>query len=166
MTLLDRVLDALMATLMATAVGVAVAAVFFRYVIERSLVWSFEASLALLCYMTFVGAYVALRRGAHLRVDVLVVRLPLPLRGLVFLMCQAIIAAVCIVMIYWGTQQTLKFADRTTTVMELPLGYLYVVVPLSGLGMLIECVLQTFRGLRRLRAGNPPDDGSDQFSLG
>lgn len=133
--------------------------------LERSLSWSFEASLALLTYMTFIGAYLALRRGAHLKVDVIVRRFPLRGQAALFVMNQLIIAGVGLVMLVWGGEQTVKFAARTTTVMELPLGFLYFVVPFAGLGMLVEAVAAIKKGIERVRRGEPPESDSDPFTI-
>jgi TRAP-type C4-dicarboxylate transport system permease small subunit len=134
-------------------------------VLERSLSWSFEASLALLTYMTFVGAYLALRRGAHLKVDVIVRRFPLRGQAVLFVVNQLMIAGTALVMLIWGGEQTIKFAARTTTVMELPLGFLYVVVPLAGLGMLVDAIVTTKKGVERVRRGEPPESDTDPFTI-
>ena len=154
-----------MAALMAAAVTIAFLAVIFRYVIGQSLSWSFEALLALLTYMTFIGAYLALRRGAHLRINLIVKLLPPIGQTGVFVFNQVVIGLVALVMLLWGGEQALKFAARTTTVMQMPLGPLYAIVPLSGMAMLVESVIAIVRGLRRVRAGLPAEREEDQFSL-
>ena len=50
--------------------------VFFRYALNDSLFWSEELGRMLLVWLTFCGAAVAYRRGAHIGVDTLVQRLP------------------------------------------------------------------------------------------
>ena len=69
--LIDRIIDAIMAVILAASVVIAFIAVVFRYVLNSALSWSFEVSLILLTYLTFIGSYTALRRGAHLKVDVI-----------------------------------------------------------------------------------------------
>lgn len=163
--MLNRVLEAIVAAIMAVTVVIAFAAVIFRYVIGQALTWSFEALLALLVYMTFIGAYLALRRGAHLKIDVVVRMLPLRAQAGLFLFNQLVIAGVGAVMLIWGSQQALRFAARQTIVMELPLGPLYGIIPLCGLGILIEALLRIPAGLRRVGQGLAPEDESEGFSL-
>jgi TRAP-type C4-dicarboxylate transport system permease small subunit len=163
--MLNRVLEAIVAALMAATVVIAFAAVFFRYVIGQALGWSFEALLALLVYMTFIGAYLALRRGAHLKIDVIVRMLPLRAQAGMFLLNQLVIAAVGMMMLIWGTQQAVRFAARHTVVMELPLWPLYGLIPLCGLAFFIEALSRIPGGLRRARQGLPPESEDQGFSL-
>lgn len=162
MRALDRIINALLALILLALVGVAFTAVVFRYVLGSALSWSFEASLILLTYLTFLGAFVALRQGAHLQVNVLVAALPLPLRGMTFVVTHLVVLGICTVMTVWGTEQTLKFADDTTTMLNLPRGLIYVIVPLSGLAMALETLIRLTRGVQRLARGESPDPGVDQ----
>lgn len=163
--MLNRALEAIVAAMMAATVAISFAAVIFRYVIGQSLGWSFEASLALLGYMTFLGAYLALRRGAHLKIDVLVQLLPLRAQTGLFIFNQLVIAAVGAVMLIYGSVQTWRFAARESVVMELPLGFIYAAIPLCGLGLLVEALLKIPTGLRRARQGLTPEDEDAGFSL-
>ena len=144
---------------------IAFVAVIFRYVLDAALSWSFEASLILLTYLTFVGCFAALRRGAHLKVDVLAHALPPPARLVAFVAAQVVILAVCTVMVIWGAEQTMKFGSQTTTLIEMPRGPLYAIIPLSGLAMAIDTLARLVRGLRRAAQGEPPETEADSFSL-
>ncbi|WP_137389032.1 TRAP transporter small permease [Rhodoligotrophos defluvii] len=161
--MLNRLLEVIVAVLMAATVVIGFAAVVARYVVGQSLGWSYEAMQALLVYMTFVSAYLALRRGAHLKIDVLVRMMPISGQTVLFLLNQAIIAAVGFVMFWWGGEQALRFWSRETLVLELPLGPLYGIIPLAGLGILIEALIVIPAGLRRARAGEAPDQVPDAF---
>lgn len=50
--------------------------VFFRYVLESSIDWSFELTTFLFAWLIFLGAAWGVRIGAHIGVDVLVKNLP------------------------------------------------------------------------------------------
>lgn len=165
MRLVDRIIDAIMAGILAVSVLIAFVAVIFRYVLDAALSWSFEASLILLTYLTFIGCFAALRRGAHLKVEVIAHALPAPARLLVFVAAQLIILGVCLVMIVWGTEQTLKFAGQTTTIIGMSRGPLYAIIPLSGLAMAIDTLVRLARGLKRAARGEPPETEDDSFSL-
>ncbi len=58
---------------MAAVIGLQV---FFRYALNDSLFWSEELGRLILVWLTFLGASVAYKRGAHIGVDALVNALP------------------------------------------------------------------------------------------
>jgi TRAP-type C4-dicarboxylate transport system permease small subunit len=120
----NRVLEAICAAILATTVLIAFTAVIFRYVIGSALSWSFEASLALLTYLTFIGCYLALRKHSHLKVDVLVRMLPRLGQAIVFAVNQLLIAGIGAVMLYHGARQVLLYQSQNTLVMEIPVGVL------------------------------------------
>ncbi|CAB5138540.1 hypothetical protein D3OALGB2SA_4087 [Olavius algarvensis associated proteobacterium Delta 3] len=165
MLLIDRIIDAIMAGILAASVVIAFVAVIFRYVLNSALLWSFEVSLILLTYLTFIGSYAALRRGAHLKVDVIANMLgPIP-RTVVFMLAQVVILGVSIVMVIWGTEQALKFASQTTTILEMPRGPIYAIIPLSGLVMGIDTLARLIRGLRRAVHGEAPEQPEDNYDM-
>ena len=149
--MIDKILEAVCAAILAATVLIAFIAVIFRYVIGAALSWSFEASLALLTYLTFIGCYLAMRKHAHLKVEVLVARFPLPAQATVFAFNQLVICAIAAVMVIYGTRQVVLFHSQTTLVMELPLSLLYIAIPLSGLLMALQAVMELFDGLGRWR---------------
>jgi TRAP-type C4-dicarboxylate transport system permease small subunit len=106
-----------------------------------------------------------MRRAAHLKIDVVVRRLPLAGQAVLFVFNQLVVAGVGAVMMIWGAEQALRFWSRESLVLELPLGPLYGFIPLSGLGIMIEALWAIPGGLRRVRRGLPPEDESVGFAL-
>ena len=160
--MIDKILEAICAALLAATVLITFIAVIFRYVIGAALSWSFEVSLALLTYLTFVGCYLAMRKNAHLKVEVLVMRLPVPAQIVVFVFNQVVIFAIAAVMVIFGTRQMVMFHSQTTLVMELPLGLLYAAIPLSGMLMGLQTVTELLGGVRRWRRSEPIFDAGDE----
>ena len=147
--MINRILEAICAAILAATVLIAFASVIFRYVIGSALSWSFEASLALLTYLTFVGCYLALRKQSHLKVEVLVEKLPPAGQLACFAMNQCLIFAIGVLMLYQGGRQTLLFMDQTTLVMQISKGFLYVAIPLSGALMSLDALAAFVAGWRR-----------------
>lgn len=154
MAFLDRMLEAICAALLGATVLIAFIAVIFRYVIGASLSWSFEASLALLTYLTFLGSYLAMRQRAHLKVEVFAAKLPIPLQLVIFTINQAIVLAIAAVMIFYGAKQVAMFFSQTTAVMQIPIGWLYIAIPLSGALIGLQGTVETAAGIRRGCAGH------------
>jgi TRAP-type C4-dicarboxylate transport system permease small subunit len=159
---IDRILEAICAALLAATVLITFIAVIFRYVIGASLSWSFEASLALLTYLTFVGCYLAMRKNAHLKVEVLVSRFPALGQALVFTLNQCVILAIAAVMVIYGVRQMVMFHSQTTLVTELPLSLLYAAVPLSGVLMALQSITELFGGIGRWRRREPVFMSNDE----
>ncbi|WP_370286374.1 TRAP transporter small permease [Pseudooceanicola nanhaiensis] len=155
--MINRILEAIIAALLVAAVGVAFVAVIYRYALDSALSWSFEVSLALLTYITFLGAYLALRKGAHLRVTILTDRMPRAVRGVAFLVNQVIIAIIGWIMFWDGGRQVLRFADQTTNVLEISTAWYYAAIPVAGILMLIDAACMTVLGAIRLSRGDDAD---------
>lgn len=155
--MINRILEAILAGLLVAAVVVAFVAVIYRYALDSALSWSFEISLALLTYITFLGAYLALRKGAHLRVEILVDRLPRPVRGLAFLLNQALVGVLGWIMAWHGGRQVLRFTDQTTTVLEISTAWYYAAIPIAGALILADAVVIGSIGAVRFIRGEEAD---------
>lgn len=151
--MVNRILEAICAVILAATVLIAFASVIFRYVIGSALSWSFEASLALLTYLTFIGCYLALRKQSHLKVEVLVGKLPPAGQLACFVMNQSLVVVIGLLMVYQGGRQTLLFMDQTTLVMQISKAYLYAAIPLSGALMSLDSLAVLVSGLRRCARG-------------
>lgn len=156
--MINRVLEAICAALLLATVVIGFMAVIYRYVFDNALSWSFEALLGLLTYITFIGAYLALRKNAHLRVDLLASALPRPGRLILFLCNQALIGLIGLLMLRQGWRQTVLFQDQTTQVLEISNAYLYAAIPVCGLLICIDAITRIFIGLRRFSTGQEPFD--------
>ncbi|MEQ8357066.1 MAG: TRAP transporter small permease [Kiloniellaceae bacterium] len=84
-------------------VALTLAQIFFRFVLDRPLIWSEELIKLLLVWVTFVGAAVVSWDARHLNVDVLFSRLPYRLRRAV----QFLNAAVAIAFLGFLIEPTL-----------------------------------------------------------
>ncbi len=69
------------------------AGVIARYVFHRPLVWSDELASALFLWLAMLGAAIALRRGEHMRLTVVLNAVPPALRGCLEALGSAIVAA-------------------------------------------------------------------------
>ena len=150
--MINRILEAICAALLLATVVIGFMAVIYRYVFDNALSWSFEALLGLLTYITFIGAYLALRKNAHLRVDLLASALPRPGRLILFLCNQALIGLIGLLMLRQGWRQTVLFQDQTTQVLEISNAYLYAAIPVCGLLICIDAITRIQnRPRKRLR---------------
>ncbi len=110
--------------------------VILRYGFNYSLAWSEELVREVIIYTTFIGASAAMKRRVMIRIDAsvqLLPRLKIPLTYFSNLMVLFFSA----VMIYYGwiiaALQVQTF--QKTIIMEIPLVFLYALMPLMGVLM-------------------------------
>lgn len=76
----ERLVEWLMALALAVMVALIFGNVVLRYVFNSGWAWAEELSRLMFVWLIFLGAILALRRHAHLGVELLQARLPSPLR--------------------------------------------------------------------------------------
>jgi len=76
----ERLVEWLMALALAIMVALIFGNVVLRYVFNTGLAWAEELSRLMFVWLIFLGAILALRRHAHLGVELLQARLPRPAR--------------------------------------------------------------------------------------
>lgn len=146
--------------------------VLLRYVLGVSTVWQLELSTYLLMFAAFVGGAYGLKHGDHVKIDVLVDRLPektqlyarllASVLGFLFIVVVGLIAYV----LWWGTAES----GRTSgTAWNVPLTYPYLIVPL-GMTLIALQYLVIIAGILRLitsgRTGERPPDKSEDLEGG
>jgi len=122
--------------------------VFFRYVLENSLSWSEELARYLFIWLTFLGASIAMRENAHIKVSEIVglvknkklnaiLRLAACVAGIVFLyilMTNSLVVA----------QRVLSLGQVSPTMEFLPIGITYFAIPIGCFFMLLNLVEQAY----------------------
>lgn len=154
--MLDRFIGAycrLLSWLMALALAVMVVLVFtnvvMRYAFSSGITLSEELSRWLFVWMTFMGAIVAMKDGAHLGSDTLVSRLPLAGKKLCFVLGHLLMLFVCWLLFKGSYEQTLINLDSTSAVMELSMGIFYG----CGVVAAVSLALILLRNLWRMLTG-------------
>ena len=135
---IDRSLTATLITLMIVMVITVSWQVITRYLLNSPSSYTEELATYLLIWISLLGAAYALRVRAHLGIDILVRRLGAQRR------LQMRLAAYLIVIIFslvalvfggsWLVYVTLDL-NQLSAAFQVPIGYVYLVLPLSGLLM-------------------------------
>ena len=125
--------------------------VILRYFLNYSISWGEELTRYAIVWMSFVGAGMGIRKGAHICVDLLIVFLSERWkRALTSLMAivgagfgMAIFVTGCN-LVYSGIER-----GQVSPALEVPIFIVYLAVPLGGLIMMfrwLELFLSTFKG--------------------
>lgn len=123
--------------------------VIARYVFNNSIYWSEELVLYSLISMSFLTMSMGLAHAVHIKVEVLYAFVsPRMLR---FLQIFASIGGMCFagMIIYYSmklSMNTLNMGQLSPS-MHLPMGYVYMVIPFSGILMFIRYCLLLFQDL-------------------
>jgi TRAP-type C4-dicarboxylate transport system permease small subunit len=132
-----------------------------RFLLGSPSRWTEELATILLVWLSLLGAAVAFGRKEHLGVDYLAKKLDGHARRWLAMAVQLIVAAfAALIMVYGGVQQvaaTLKVGQMSPA-LELPWGYVYLAVPISGLFI----VLFAFEQLLELAVAAPYDLSADE----
>ena len=129
---MSKIIDsfcALISLLIAAALAVMVVLVFgnviMRYGFNSSITVSEELSRWLFVWLTFLGAIVAMKEGAHLGSDTLVSRMPLPIKKLFFVVGHGLMLFVCWLLFKGALDQVIINLETTSAVMEASMAIFY-----------------------------------------
>ena len=146
---LSRLIDALLALALAIMVVLVFGNVVLRYGFNSGITTSEELSRWLFVWLTFLGAIVAMKDGAHLGTDALVSRLPKRGKKVLFVVTHGLMLYVCWLLFQGALALVNINLDATSAVMEVSMAWFYapglVLASLGGL-VLINNLWRLFRG--------------------
>jgi len=155
LAIVDGLIKALISVLYAVIIVAMFAQVFFRYVLGAPLSWSEEISRYMFIWLCYLGAYVAVLRGAHVGVDYITRRFPPALLRAVNLVLMTITVAALAYVVRQGVLLTRENASAEWwTIPFLSMGVPYAAVP-AGAALMILAFL---RVMARTAAGRPVHD--------
>jgi TRAP-type C4-dicarboxylate transport system permease small subunit len=153
-------LDMLLIGLFGTILVIILTAVFFRYVVNRSLFWSDEIVRYLFVWFTLIGAALVLRDRRHIRVEYFVQHMPAGPRHVVERGGLLLVLAFNVFLVVVGLWWVKETGGTYTPALRLPLNWiLYAALPVSA-------ALSSCFAARRLLAGQYAelDVGQDDAS--
>jgi TRAP-type transport system small permease protein len=118
--------------------------VFSRYVLERTFVWYDEVARLCFMWLVFLGAAVAVRRGAHFGLDVVVASLPPPLQRFLRLLTPLTVIVFSAALIWLGWDLMRHGATQTTAVMGMPVSWIYAAMPVGAALMAFYALMSLF----------------------
>lgn len=127
--------------LLALSCALVFANVVLRYCFGQSLAWAEEVSRYLMIWLAFLAAGLALREGAHIAVDLLPEALPEPAARVLRAVILAAVAAFLLLLIWLGWGYADFAMMQRTPVLRLPVGLVYLAIPIGCALMLVHLVL-------------------------
>jgi TRAP-type C4-dicarboxylate transport system permease small subunit len=112
-------------------------------VLKFPIPWGLDMALLLFTWSTFLGADIAFRKKCLVSVDMLVIRLPKPIRKILEAVVYALILASIVFLMYYGTR--LAYFSSARPFQAIPgLSYSWAIasVPVSMFLMLVSAMIQ------------------------
>ncbi len=149
--MIDRIIDGILVVLILAMTVVIFISVFLRYVLNNPQSWTDEVSRIMIAWLSFLGAYMALREGKHIGFDLLVQNLPVRVRAIVHLVGQAFVLVFLAVMIWQGVVFSRAFLWTPMEYTGIPLGIVaYSAITTSGLLLFAQMVINMMESARAL----------------
>lgn len=120
--------------------------VLARFVFNISVGWSAELSRYLLIWITWISMSYTIRRNDHIRITLVVDRLPQKIRKTIEVIVILLWASFAYVMAYVGTEvvQTIKLMGQKTSTLGISMWIVYLIIPIGGILMLIRLIQQLY----------------------
>lgn len=138
----DRIIEAILAALMAVMTGIVFAGVVYRYALNSPLGWTEEVGKYCLIWASLLGTYIAVRRMENIRVDAIYNRMSAATRRVMRVLSHLVMATFLMVLVYEGVRYSRAFVSTLSPMMDIPLGWVYAVLPLSAALMLVATLAQ------------------------
>lgn len=146
-----RVLEYMTIIMTAALVLDVVWQVFTRFILQNPSTWTEELATLLLIWVSLLGAALAFHRKGHLGVDYFVGKLPQAPKRAVEIIVHIITAAFAVILIFGGLKivSFTLLTNQLSAAMQIPMGYVYIILPLSGgiiLLLSVESLLEILLG--------------------
>ena len=130
-------------------------AVASRYFLGRPIGWVIEITEYIILYVTFLVAAWVLKKEGHVKMDIVLNRLPPGAQSLLNVITSAISTIVCFIIVWYGAKVTWELYQTnyfTPTLLELPKFIIIGIIPLGSLLLFIQFVRRTYNYWRNWRA--------------
>lgn len=133
--------------------------VFTRKVFNYSIRWSEEVPLILMIWFGFIAMAIGVREYLHISIEVIYKLFPPKMQKVVEKFAYLMVAAFGVFMVIWGWDLTTKMMTSTMAATKMPRGYLYIVMPFSGLLIAYYSIMDVL-GVKRYEGKKK--DGEDE----
>ncbi|PKM49660.1 MAG: TRAP transporter small permease [Firmicutes bacterium HGW-Firmicutes-7] len=131
--------------------------VFCRYVLDFSIRWSEEVPLIMMVWFGFISLAIGVKKKLHISIEVFFNIFPDYIKKWLLKFVDLSIMTFGIIMVVYGWKLAAITMQSTMPATKMPTGYLYGIVPLSG-------ILVTYDSFMNLLGLNKSDEKEDEVS--
>ncbi len=125
--------------------------------VNDPLVWTDELARYLMVWLALLGWIIASRRRAHIRITVIIDRLPRILRLVAEVAIQLALVVFGAVLAWHSLELVERAWDVEAVSLAIPSAFLYILVPLAGLAIVLQAAAEIVQALRRGQPALRPD---------
>jgi TRAP-type C4-dicarboxylate transport system permease small subunit len=129
---LENVLKFIVAASMLVMVTVIFYQVILRYFFHASNIWSEELARYLMCYVVLLGAAIAIRSNAHLKVDFLIALLKPRASCIASIVCTAAAAIFLVFFFQYAFNLCLSTTNSVSSGTGIQMSYVYACLPIGA----------------------------------
>jgi TRAP-type C4-dicarboxylate transport system permease small subunit len=115
-----------------------------RFVFNKPIFWTDEVCVFSMVWMGMIGSAYAVRSGSHIRVDLLPKVLSPKAAKTLYRALLFFVMFFAVIMIYSGGDFVARNMKQMSASLGVPMGYVYLCFPLSGVLMLYYALLEFF----------------------
>ena len=142
---LNRVIEWLLIILMGALTVVVTWQVIARYIMTNPSSWTEELARFMLVWVSILGAAYVSGKREHIAIDILQQRMkPAKRRRFQILVDSIIILFALFVFVIGGINLVEITLHQISSAMRIPLGYVYAIIPFSGILIIVYALLDIF----------------------
>lgn len=144
-----KILYYVLALLMFVMVSVVTAQVISRYVFGNPFTWTEEMARYTFVWLSMLGLAVGVKYGSHIALDILVKKLQGAAQKGLMIVNQLFILAFGAFLTYSGMKIVEIGSRQHSPSLELPMQWVYVVIPVAGVLVIFFSINETIRLIKR-----------------
>lgn len=134
----NRITEIILVTVLSAMAGVVFLQVIFRYLLNFPLFWTEEFARYCLVWSSLLGSAVAVKRGQHIAVTILIERMPPALRRVLTIVALLAVAAILAVILWGGIQLVAITRAQISPALRISMSVPYLAVPVGAALMLLH----------------------------
>lgn len=152
----NHVEEIVLVAMFAAMVAIIFLQVIMRYVFNNSLFWSEELGKFLFVWISWLGISIGQRRGEHIKITMLVDKLPYRTAQLINIVSDLIVIGICLVTFYYGVTLVISQAGTHYAGIKISMAWGYLAVVLGCGLMMIRSIAGICNSIGALINGVPP----------
>jgi len=125
--------------------------VVLRYIFKQGFSWTQEVATLLLVWFSLIGMAIGVVERIHISIEMFTSKLSKRAIAFLELLDHILISAFGCAMIYYGIVVMKLTSKSTLPATKLPSAVLYIILPLSGVLIILNAVIVSIRSVRKMK---------------